>query len=109
MAWDSEADELFPHTVTLAAPTGLNAAGRHGWGTATSRRALVEHKVREIRKVDGSSTSSSIAVYLNGSAGVTGVTPEWKLTLPDGTSRPILSVSRYADETGDLVEVVYLQ
>jgi hypothetical protein len=109
MSWDSEADELYPHTVTLAPPGTMGGYGRATVGTAVSRSALVEHKLREVRTKDGAVTTSTIAVYLNGSAGVLSVTPEWKLTLPDATSRPILSVARYADEDGDLHEIVYLQ
>ncbi len=110
MSWDAEADELFPQSVTIAAPGSLNAYGRHAAGSSPAARAcLIEYKMRQVRNVAGEESMSSIAVYLSGSGGVTNITPEWTLTLPDGTSRPILSVSRFPDETGDLIEVAYLQ
>jgi hypothetical protein len=109
MAWDAEMEDLLPHTVTLTAPGNRNAYGRLIPGASPSTRAaLVEYKMRLVRTLDGTETSSSITVYLSGSGGVSGITPEWTLTLPDSTSRPILSVDRYADDDGDLYEVVHL-
>lgn len=110
MTWDPEADILFPHTVTLTAPGAVNSYGRKTAGTGPiERAALVEHKVRAIRKIDGTETASGVTVYLSGSGGVTGVTTDWTVVLPDDTSRPIVSVDRFADETGDLLEVIHLQ
>lgn len=110
MSWDANVNDLFPHTVTLGAPGALNNYGRKAAPSTTSTRsALVEYKVRAVRKIDGAEVTSTIAVYLSGSGGTSGITTEWTLTLPDGTSRPILAVNRFADERGDLFEVVYLQ
>jgi hypothetical protein len=110
MPWDVEANDLFPHTVTITPPGAKNAYGREvaGVGGAT-RRALVEYTMRMVRDMKGDETLSSITVYLSGAGGVSGITPDWTLVLPDTSSRPILSVSRYPDETGDLIEVVHLQ
>ncbi len=113
MAWDSEANDLFPHTVTLTAPGAVNGYGRKAvGGTPVTCSALVEYKMRMVRSGKGEETSSSIAVYLSGEDGVLNITTEWSLQLPGETeaqSRPILSVARYADEGGDLLEVAYLQ
>lgn len=110
MAWDPEANELFPHTVTLTAPGAVNQYGRHVDGASPDTVAAhVEYTMRQVRNIQGELTASSITVNISGVEGIKGVTPEWKVTLPDGTSRPIVSVSRHADENGDLWEVVHLQ
>lgn len=110
MTWDAEANELFPQTVTLTAPGTMNNYGRQAAGSSPStRRALVEYKMRRTRNVQGQEAMSSVAVYLSGSGGVSGITPEWTILLPDDSTRPILSVNRFPDETGNILEVVYLQ
>ena len=111
MSWDAEAGSLFPHTITIEAPGALNNYGRttDAVGSGTSKAAYVEYKMRQVRNGQGEQTMSSIAVYISGSGGTSGITPLWTLTLPDGTTRPILSVNRFADEDGDLIEVAYLQ
>jgi hypothetical protein len=110
MAWDPELNSLFPHTVTLTEPGTLNSYGRKAAGaTSHSVSAHVEYKTRLVRKIDGTETMSSVSVYLSGADGVLNVTPEWAITLPDTTSRPIASIDRYADEDGDMVEVLHLQ
>lgn len=111
MTWDPSADELYPHYVTLVAPGAMNAYGRNAEGSPTlERSAHVEFKMRMVRDVAGEKTMSSVTVYINGQNGTCpNLTTEWKVTLPDGTSRPILSVDRYADEDGDLHEVIHLQ
>lgn len=110
MAWDPEANSLFPHEVTLTAPGALNDWGRKVAGASpTTVNALVEYKMRQVRNVKGDLAASSITVYLSGANGLTGVATDWSITLPDGTSRPILSVARYPDEDGDMVEVLNLQ
>lgn len=110
MAWDVEANSLFPHTVTINPPGALNNYGRQADGSSPDTvPAYVEYKMRQVRNVKGELSASSITVYLSGEEGVKSITPEWKVILPDGSSRPIVSVSRYADEGGDMFEVVYLQ
>lgn len=113
MAWDPQANSLFPHTVTLTAPGALNQWGRKAPGAGPVEvKALVEYKMRQVRTVKGDLSASSIAVYLSGQGGVRDITPEWSLQLPGqalAEARPIVSVARYADEQGDLLEVVFLQ
>lgn len=110
MAWDPEANDLFPQQVTLTAPGALNDWGRKAAGASpTTVNALVEYKMRQVRNIKGDLAASSITVYLSGEDGLTNVATDWTITLPDGTSRPIMAVDRYPDEDGTMLEVVRLQ
>ena len=63
-------------------------------GTSTTRKAIVEYKIRKIRMRDGTEHLSRADVFFIGNVTVL-VTDV--LTLPDGTTGPILDIVGLAD------------
>lgn len=106
MPLDPDLLALMPHTVTIAHKTGQDQYGAPTWGVATSWQARVESMVKMVRDANGLQAVSQSQVYLAGVAG-TGIRD--KVTLPNGTSPPILSVLTMPDETGNSYEVIYLE
>lgn len=106
MPLDPDLLALMPHSVTIAHKTGQDQYGAPTWGAGTAWQARVEGKVTLVRDAQGLQAVSRSQVYLSGVAG-TGIRD--KVTLPNGTSPPILSVATVPDETGDSFEVIYLE
>lgn len=106
--WEDDADELFPNRVTLSAPGTMNSYGRRSDGADTTDVAcLIEHKMRQVRNVQGELTSSSTAIYFRCDT-IRDLTPDWQIVSPIDVARPIVSVARYSDEDGEFIEVAYL-
>lgn len=95
---------LMPHTVTIQPLTGRDEYSRPTYGPGIQYRARVVGKQKLVRAADGSERVSATTIYV---VGVSGISPEDRITLPDGSQPPILAVSRMPDERGDHHEVVY--
>jgi hypothetical protein len=93
-----------PHSVTLAARSSVDGYGKPTYGAGTAYQCHIERKTRVVRGIDGQERVSGCAVYLSETAGIT---PLYRITLPDGTQPTILAVDRFADRNGDYFEVVY--
>lgn len=106
MALDPDLLALMPHTVTIAARSSLNGDGSPAFGEGVDWAARVQGQSRNVRNAQGEEVVSTSRVYVGG---LSGITATGRITLPDGTSPPILAVSTVADESGDLYEVVDLQ
>lgn len=96
--------ELMTQTVTIAPFSSNNAYGEPSFGTAVSYSARVVNKPKMIRNAQGKEVVSMAQTWLYGSPTVT---PDDRITLPDGTQPPILYVAQYPDENGAHHEVVY--
>lgn len=104
MSLDPELLELFPHSVTLAAPSSVSNAGEVAWGAGTSYQARVAKRQDIVRDKNGYEQVSETLVDLTTAPGAK---PSWKITLPDGATPPILAVSVAVDEDGDCYETIY--
>ena len=96
MSIDDWAD-LMAATVTLAPLTSRDRYGAGSYGAAVSYQARVSYRTKWIRMADGSIVNSQGEVWLRSAARVD---PEARLTLPDGTTPPILMVQTPSDESG---------
>ena len=67
-------------------------------GAASSNAAIVQFKTRAVIGRNGVLAASACQVMLSGSASVT---IDDRITLPDGTSSPILSVEKIYDFDGN--------
>ena len=88
--------DMLNQTVTYKALSSRDSYGAPTYGAATSYDARVVYKSKFLRKSDGADVMATGAVWLQGAPAVS---PEGLLTLPDGTTPPILSVERFPDET----------
>jgi hypothetical protein len=104
MGIDPELRDMFPHEVAVTAGRGLDGIyGHQTGGTTKTYRAQVVWQNKLVRNAQGEQVVSACQVILYG---VSGVTVEDAITLPDGTSPAIISVERFPDDSGDYVERV---
>ncbi|MBW2084438.1 MAG: hypothetical protein JRI54_00180 [Deltaproteobacteria bacterium] len=96
--------DFFPHTIVIEPFLGRNDYGEPIYGDATSYNARVVGKQKLVRTPSGEEKVSSSQVYIYE---ISNVSPEDRVTLPDGSSPPILAVAKFPDENGDHHEVVF--
>ena len=90
--------DLMPATVSVYAKTGYDNYGVISYSTAaTTYRARVVRKNGNMRQPDGSVISYGHQVWV---ASTAAISPDAKITLPDGTSPSILSAEAFSDENG---------
>lgn len=105
MPIDEDLRGLMKDTVTLAAPSTKNNYGEVTFAAGTNYTARVVKKTEWIRDRTGEMKQAIGVVWTDR---VTGATPEYKITLPDNTTPPILHVDKYPDDSGDYFEKIYL-
>ena len=105
MALDPDLLEMMTQTVTIAPLTGRDNYGKPTFGTGVVWRARIKGTNRRVVDHAGQEAVSTTEVWIGG---VSGIGPTDQLTLPDGTSPPLLKVERYPDEDGNSFEKVYL-
>ncbi len=90
MAFEDDFLELMPHSIIVKSYTSMDGYGKPTYSTAGSTYAgRCSYKQKLVRAMDGTQQVSSANVVLN----CTGtINPDDKITLPDGTVRPVLSV-----------------
>lgn len=89
--------DMMPRSVSIQPYTGQNGDGEPTHGAVADYRARVEGRIRYITTVDGSDRVPVRRVYV---AATGGITVKDKITLPDGTSPPIVAVAIVDDEAG---------
>lgn len=97
--------DLYPHVVSVAAPaTTKNLRGEGAPGVGVEYPARVVNSHREFRNDGGDVVASETQVWV---CGLSGATTEHVITLPDGSTPPLVRVDRFPDEDGDQHEVLY--
>lgn len=89
--------DMMPQTVIVAPYTGQNGDGEPTHGAGVSYPARVEGRIRYVATRDGADRIAVRRVYLGTTASIN---VKDKITLPDGTSPPIIAVSPVDDEEG---------
>lgn len=97
MSLESEFAELMGETVTLKAPATVDKYGKRTWSVSQSFTARVQPVNEMSRDSLGREVLAKGRVYVYGSPAVT---PEWQLTLGDGSTPVIISAYRVRDEDG---------
>lgn len=104
MSFESAFLELMPSTVTISTRSSHNSYGEASYGSGTSYRARVVAQTGFVRAAGGFGLSGHFetvevrTVVWIASTGV--ITTDDRITLPDGTTPPIVAVERYPDEDG---------
>lgn len=99
MAIETLLTDLMVQTITIAAVSGKDAYGKRAWSTATSiPNCRVQTGTHKVLDTAGQETVAEGKVYVPNHPSVT---VNSKLTLPDGTSPPILAVDTFGDERGN--------
>lgn len=105
MSLDSPLAELMVDTVTIASVSTTDAYGKRTWATATSiPNCRVQSGDHKIVDVAGQEKVAMGRVYVPNAPTVS---LNSRLTLPDGTSPPILGIDRVTDERGSHHTVIH--
>lgn len=98
MSLDPLLAELMVDTITLAGVSSKDAYGKRTWGSATTiTNCRVQSGTHKIVDGNGAEIVAEGTVYVPNAPTVT---VNSKLTLPDGSTPPILLVDRVGDERG---------
>jgi hypothetical protein len=87
------------YTVTIAQFTSFDKYGEPSFGSGVSTACYIEMSPKLIRDSKGQQVVSSARAYIVGDVTVT---PLDKVTLPDGTSPPILKVDHFYNDKATL-------
>lgn len=94
---------LLTQTVTFEPFVSRTDYGKESYGAPVSYPARVTEQLVLVRQPDGSEKLARHKVRLDGDAVIEA---RGRLTLPDGSQPPILSVDRAPDETGGTYTVL---
>ena len=97
--------DLMKERVTIAPFVSRDSYGVPTYGSGVSYKCRIGHSSKWVRKSDGSIVVASAAVWIEGSPEIT---PQAKLTLPNGSTPPIISVDRFFDDRGAHHVKIYL-
>ncbi len=89
--------DMMVHTCSHAALSSRDASGVPTYGSATSYSCRVVYKNQRVLSSDGNEVVARGMIWF---AGVPDIDPNDKITMPDGSAPPIISVERYTDEVG---------
>jgi len=73
------------------------------YAAPVSVRCRVVNKTRMARNAQGQEVVSTTTVYIDGAPGIA---PADRVTLPDGSTPPIIAVQSFPDDTGNRYEAV---
>jgi hypothetical protein len=112
MSWESEFEEFYNDEVTRQEYTGQDGYGQPTHGTAVTHYCRVVYKPQLLRfsgagEVQGTvrEVVSTAQIFVKS---IVGWNLRDKVTMPDGTSPPILQIVTYPDEDGPHHEVIFV-
>lgn len=97
-------NDLMPHTITVAELSGRDGYGAPAYGSEASYTARVIYKPTKVRGPEGNDVVAKGLVWISGTPTID---TEDRLTLPDGSTPPIMAVDRIPDEDGEHHVKVY--
>lgn len=113
MSWDTDLEELMPHTITIEDVAGRNANGEpNAWAAAIQVKCSIQGPVKFMHRATNQQLVSAQTLYCSGAAALTTFQPDARLTLPAGflgtTTPVILQVDRESDNDGFYNHTIYL-
>jgi archaellum component FlaG (FlaF/FlaG flagellin family) len=100
MSFDDAFLGLMNSTVTVSTRGASNNYGEPSFSTSSvDYRARIVEKPGFIRSAQGEDIGYSHTLWIR-STGSVSITATDRITLPDGSSPPVVAVERYPDETG---------
>lgn len=108
MAFEDEFLELMPHTLVVKEPSGT----RNVYGRATSHeeefewQCLIQQEAKLTRASNGDEVTSTTQAY---GPPTPAISVNAEVTFPDGSTRPLIGVSLYADDEGAHNQVLMFQ
>lgn len=110
MSFDQTFLELMPETVQIAPLSSRDEYGAPTYGPNVSRRARVLEALEKVVDDDGREVMATTLVWVapDPTAGLPVVSVRDRVTLPDGSTPPLLRVERVSDEDGPHHLKIYL-
>lgn len=103
-AWADNFLSMMPMLITLAPRTGTTGSGTPSYGPAKSYHAYVTADSKAVYSATGTVVFSTSVIIAHPKATdstiLVSITPDAKLTLPDGTTPRILTIGSISDESG---------
>ncbi len=91
---------MMDSTIRVSTRTTHDNYGAPAFAASTaSYRARIVHKPGYVRAADGEEVSYAHVMWV-ASTGSVSITVSDRITLPDGTTPPVIAVERYPDESG---------
>lgn len=103
MTIETAFSSMMPSSVTITSVSATDAYGKRTFSGATTVQCRIQKSKRLINSADGKQIPEEGRVYCYGTASAT---VNDRLTLPDGSIVPILSVETRNDESGTYVTVI---
>lgn len=98
MSYDHDFDGMLAQTVVITTRSGHNAYGEPSWAAAGSTfRARIVAKPGFARSAQGEVVAVKSVIWV---ASTGTITVDDRVTLPDGTTPPVVAVESYPDEDG---------
>ena len=110
MAFEDEFRNMMAATVTVETVSSEDEYGARTFNSAITYDARVVEKLQSVVNFEGHEQVSTHVVYIapHASSGIPAVESNSQITLPDGTTPPILRVEVYPDDDGDHHFAVFL-
>lgn len=105
MAIDPDLKRLMTETVTIKAPSSRDQYNAITFGTGTDYTCRIAQTNKIVRDAMGHEKVARHKVWL---AEYVTATPEYQVTLPDGTTPPIVAVEQYPDDNGNYLTCLLL-
>ena len=96
----------FAFSVTIEPRTSYGSRGSPVYGAGAAVACHIEHKASNVLGADGNEITSDVSLLVNGDVTVN---PYDRVTLPDGSKRPVQAVQTVNTPTGSAaMKVVFL-
>ena len=106
MSFEKEFLDCMSQTVVVNAFGSLDGYSRAGFSTAgTTYAALIQAEQKLVRALDGTEQVAETTVHINSTSAIS---PDSKITLSNGDTRPILAVETLSDDEGVHHAVIHL-
>jgi hypothetical protein len=89
--------DMMHDEVQWAVRLSLDAYNAATYATATAVQCRIAHRTRMVRNLEGQEVVSTATIYC---AGNPGIGPEDQITMPDGSTPPVLVVKTPKDDMG---------
>jgi hypothetical protein len=101
---EAEFLDMMPHLITFEPNVGTNLYSKPSYGSPQTVRGRVVYGAQKTTNEGGQEVVARGKVTVGATLGLT---PKYRMTLPDGTQPVIINVDRYPDEYGAHHEVVF--
>lgn len=98
MSYEVEFDDFMDETITLEAVASTDEYGARTYSAATSHTARIVRRHSQVTDFEGRLVAAVATIYVSGTSLPTSVGPSDRITLPDGSTPPIVAVEEYPDE-----------